>query len=75
MKTGGLFMQHPPSQRKPSEPILYDPSRSQQKSHSKQLNTAATGSLLKVWDGSLELAKDHMLKCELYSLQDIALYQ
>ena len=67
MKIGGGYMGQQ-QLRKPAEPILYDPSRSQQKSHSKQLNTAPPGSLLKIWDGSLELAKDHQLKCELYSL-------
>jgi hypothetical protein len=66
MKIGGGYMGQ--QLRKPTEPILYDPSRSQQKTHSKQLNTAAPGSLLKIWDGSLELAKDHQLKCELYSI-------
>jgi hypothetical protein len=73
MKFGSGYMGQ--QLRKPTEPILYDPSRSQQKTHSKQLNTAAPGSLLRVWDGSLELAKDHQLKCEIYTLQDISLYQ
>jgi hypothetical protein len=57
--------------KKPSEPILYDPSKvaaasgtsSSTSGGIKEKHVAPPGSLLKVWDGTLEMAKDNLLRC------------
>ena len=41
----------------------------------KDKNVAPLGSLLKIWEGQLELAKDNIFSCQLYSLHDIATFQ
>ena len=45
--------------KKSTEPILYDPKKNMKKGNiNKEKNIAPPGSLLKVWEGILELAKD-----------------
>jgi hypothetical protein len=64
--------------KKSSEPILYDPMKARSVGRSgmvREKNTAPSGSLLKVWDGTLELAKDNIVSCSLYSTHDIAAFQ
>ena len=70
---GMLFNQRQQQQpRKPSMPILYDPIRAQKGPISPQeKNRATPGSLLSVWSGSLELARDMYLKAQIFSTTDI----
>jgi hypothetical protein len=47
--------------KKPFEPFLYDPAKAA-KTVNKERTYAAPGSLLRVWEGSLEIAKDNIIK-------------
>jgi hypothetical protein len=64
------FSLHKIAPKKPSEPILYDPSKTLKQSQ-RPKTLAPPGSLLKVWEGTLELAKDNLLKCKLHSNIDV----
>ena len=58
----------PGTQKKAQEPIMYDPSKAKlgvRKSGEK--NVAPAGSLLKVWEGTLELAKDLHLQTSFFT--------
>jgi hypothetical protein len=49
---------------------MYDPAKAQ-KSVNKERTVAPAGSLLRVWEGSIELAKDNVIKCHLQSNIDV----
>ena len=65
---GTGYGRHPA--KKPSEPVMYDPAKAQ-KSVNKERTVAPAGSLLRVWEGSIELAKDNVIKCQLQSNIDV----
>ena len=66
-------------QKKSAEPIMYDPMKAKFGNRGgplvKEKNHAPPGSLLKVWEGQLELAKDttaqSSVTCQLLSTHDI----
>lgn len=60
-------------QKRSSEPILYDPNKGKQRQQ-KEKNVAPAGSLLKVWEGNLELAKYNTISCQFYSTYDITVF-
>ena len=53
---------------------MYDPAKAQ-KSVNKEKTVAPAGSLLRVWEGSIELAKDNVIKCQLQSNIDVNAFQ
>ena len=51
-------------QKKSNEPIMYDPMKARSANRGpgqKEKNVALPGSLLKVWEGVFELAKDNQI--------------
>ena len=45
---------------------MYDPAKIKTK-NSRVKNTAPPGSLLKVWEGNIEMEKDNSFSCSLFS--------
>ncbi len=61
--------------RKPGEAILYDPIKERNSAQGPvQRNVAPPGSLLKVWEGQLELTKETNPSCKMLSTLDIKLF-